>query len=214
MVRLKAQANFSLSTNCRHFNSTMVRLKAGMLASACQSKGLFQFHYGTIKSLFRMILHRVSNYFNSTMVRLKDRPNSKKCKLLANFNSTMVRLKALRVDLLRTFFKFQFHYGTIKRFTRLVLTTSLIYFNSTMVRLKDMYTCTCVYVCGFNFNSTMVRLKVQRSLKNLQVRNLFQFHYGTIKSNGNPRIPLHLTYFNSTMVRLKANYLTTTYKTE
>ena len=53
---------------------------------------------------------------------------------------------------------FQFHYGTIKSITRLVFTTSLIYFNSTMVRLKVRNFFPALQ--GFShFNSTMVRLK-------------------------------------------------------
>ena len=75
------------------------------------------------------------------------------------------------------------------------------YFNSTMVRLKVRCTA-CLFVRGFYFNSTMVRLKGTTRAGRLAYTK-FQFHYGTIKSNGNLRIRLPLTYFNSTMVRLK-----------
>ena len=75
----------------------------------------FQFHYGTIKSLKSLTAIIRQNYFNSTMVRLKDDIH-----------------KYHRVVEL-----FQFHYGTIKRSDniRKQVTWSLN-FNSTMVRLK------------------------------------------------------------------------------
>ena len=50
-----------------------------------------------------------------------------------------------------------------------------------MVRLKDANR---FYHGMFieNFNSTMVRLKESEVKKWLRIANLFQFHYGTIKS--------------------------------
>ena len=54
---------------------------------------VFQFHYGTIKSLPHPRSPNNNSYFNSTMVRLKE-------------------LEARGIILER---KFQFHYGTIKR---------------------------------------------------------------------------------------------------
>ena len=73
----------------------------------------------------------------------------------------MVRLKVyakypliLRIDL------FQFHYGTIKRSQQDYYGTDFVYFNSTMVRLKES------------------------SGAQSHEGKLFQFHYGTIKSVG------------------------------
>ena len=141
----------------------------------------FQFHYGTIKRMWKPLQYTTSSNFNSTMVRLKAA-----CDVL---------------DVAREV-GFQFHYGTIKRLRCLLQNTNLLYFNSTMVRLKVR----CLRRKSTrlrNFNSTMVRLKACKPRKNKQscryfnstmVRLkvlihcfsffviLFQFHYGTIKS--------------------------------
>ena len=53
-----------------------------------------------------------------------------------------------------------------------------------------------------NFNSTMVRLKAAHE-PNGGYESVFQFHYGTIKRGEAPFDSTLLTYFNSTMVRLK-----------
>ena len=77
-----------------------------------------------------------------------------------SFNSTMVRLKD----------------SDLKRIER-----SIKGFNSTMVRLKVLRF--QVFLLVFlRFNSTMVRLKAQLKTQRHR-RNLFQFHYGTIKSS-------------------------------
>ena len=52
------------------------------------------------------------------------------------------------------------------------------------------------------FNSTMVRLKAT-ALQLSNIKNRFQFHYGTIKSALPQASTVALSYFNSTMVRLK-----------
>ena len=52
------------------------------------------------------------------------------------------------------------------------------------------------------FNSTMVRLKDEGAAKFL-LKNSFQFHYGTIKSNRVEAVTDVELTFNSTMVRLK-----------
>ena len=54
-----------------YFNSTMVRLKEARIVSRAQSN-VFQFHYGTIKSMSRLMSSSTFTYFNSTMVRLKE----------------------------------------------------------------------------------------------------------------------------------------------
>jgi len=54
------------------------------------------------------------------------------------------------------------------------------YFNSTMVRLKAIVRFSeNRYI--FHFNSTMVRLKANKKRHEAGGRNLFQFHYGSIK---------------------------------
>ena len=117
MVRLKdpdAFTKFDLATfqfhygtiksarfpsNCityRHFNSTMVRLKAAWVKERFLDSSLFQFHYGTIKSTI-----------------LDDDTAS-----VLHFNSTMVRLKVILFSLSQPLLQFQFHYGTIKSTTK------------------------------------------------------------------------------------------------
>ena len=55
---------------------------------------------------------------------------------MCNFNSTMVRLKELAERGIPVSTAFQFHYGTIKSSSALVIQSIHNYFNSTMVRLK------------------------------------------------------------------------------
>ena len=49
----------------------MVRLKDNVFDCA-NDAGIFQFHYGTIKSMRNGITNASFAYFNSTMVRLKE----------------------------------------------------------------------------------------------------------------------------------------------
>ena len=93
----------------------MVRLKGVGLPKGSIKKLIFQFHYGTIKSM--------------------------------SVNLTYVEIG-----------KFQFHYGTIKRNNGTPCNTKSLYFNSTMVRLKEYLIMEKKFKV-INFNSTMVRLK-------------------------------------------------------
>ena len=97
--------------------------------------------------------------FNSTMVRLKESCIASPVMPPCYFNSTMVRLKVSLRHCEYNYYKFQFHYGTIKR--ELAAST-----------IQKVY----------NFNSTMVRLKAD-SLEMWYICKIFQFHYGTIKRN-------------------------------
>ena len=65
-----------------------------------------------------MLLFATQLYFNSTMVRLKDEGAKAFIRISRYFNSTMVRLKGYGYlnSNLANVVKFQFHYGTIKRF--------------------------------------------------------------------------------------------------
>ncbi len=70
MVRLKEKDAVRVRTEIMHFNSTMVRLK-GLTNLNGLGKVLFQFHYGSVKSVeVRDLIIDFEN-FNSTMVRLK-----------------------------------------------------------------------------------------------------------------------------------------------
>ena len=81
---------------------------------------------------------------------------------------------------------------------------SIMYFNSTMVRLKESEW-TSIYKALFDFNSTMVRLKVNR--KCMTVRFLVYFNSTMVRLKGfEPGAWKEVKgYFNSTMVRLKAS---------
>ena len=61
------------------------------------------------------------------------------------------------------FVSFQFNYCTIKSHTSVIYQTSLLHFNSTIVRLKDVKTI-IAHKDIQNFNSTIVRLKVSFAL--------------------------------------------------
>ena len=120
----------------------------------------------------------------------------------------MVRLKALQRWKEVAQAAFQFHYGTIKSVSLVALLLVLLYFNSTMVRLKgprggcgaDAWRyfnstmvrlkawMTSAVACSITyFNSTMVRLK-EGETELLYSTSVFQFHYGTIKRPiGSPR---------------------------
>ena len=53
------------------FNSSMVRLKAGLTFEAQRESAQFQFLYGAIKSFIIVTVYYDYLYFNSSMVRLK-----------------------------------------------------------------------------------------------------------------------------------------------
>ena len=74
-----------------------------------------------------------------------------------------------------------------------------------MVRLKVEAANIGSTTLGY-FNSTMVRLKVKgKATKNKNTK--FQFHYGTIKRTSEPVMLSAEENFNSTMVRLKDHFL-------
>ena len=80
---------------------------------------------------------------------------------------------------------------------------SLKHFNSTMVRLKVRKD-GLAETAYSHFNSTMVRLKGAAAVHARQ-SVVFQFHYGTIKSDCELRPYDDEHNFNSTMVRLKVS---------
>ena len=99
----------------------------------------FQFHYGTIKSVYAPLLINDHGEFQFHYGTIKRSPFP-------------VIQSTLNV--------FQFHYGTIKRRIDLTDKNAVVkHFNSTMVRLKaEIATLTAER--DSHFNSTMVRLKV------------------------------------------------------
>ena len=120
------------------------------------------------------------------------------CTDILNFNSTMVRLKVRQPEEEIPGSRFQFHYGTIKSKAVPPYACFLYNFNSTMVRLKVLLLISTLPPI-LHFNSTMVRLKEKEENLHLPYC-LFQFHYGTIKRDGNsgrvfhPRISIPLWY--------------------
>ena len=91
MVRLKAELNF-LEPNLQVFQFHYGTIKSLVGSSLPSSTSTFQFHYGTIKSMTEEASKAAKANFNSTMVRLKE----------------VISGGGLDVHL------FQFHYGTIK----------------------------------------------------------------------------------------------------
>ena len=71
MVRLKDNGGNSSLLIPRNFNSTMVRLKVSEDKNLFVDVEIFQFHYGSIKSIKFSNSHSPTIDFNSTMVRLK-----------------------------------------------------------------------------------------------------------------------------------------------
>ena len=102
---------------------------------------VFQFHYGTIKSLPHPRSPNNSSYFNSTMVRLKARLEYLLPFANRYFNSTMVRLKATEPkQVLHPEYNFNSTMVRLKERMREYHPNYIAYFNSTMVRLKGIKT--------------------------------------------------------------------------
>ena len=141
-----------------NFNSTMVRLKE-LNWERYETKGfLFQFHYGTIKSVNEVVNTNLVSGFQFHYGTIKRKPTQGRTMRPTYFNSTMVRLKDRYGTGTAHRGEFQFHYGTIKRKKETLLHKTEGYFNSTMVRLKVRLVEIPERRLG-NFNSTMVRLK-------------------------------------------------------
>ena len=88
----------------------------------------------------------------------------------------------LGVDLPIELLEFQFHYGSIKAIHTVIQPAFFLNFNSTMVRLKRKSSHRQAQA-GIYFNSTMVRLKPKKQSSTSANRNIFQFHYGSIKAS-------------------------------
>ena len=137
MVRLKDQQDAPKIRGYISFNSTMVRLKAGIVIV-----------FSTLYIGFNSTMVRLKDFtfanpssvlicFNSTMVRLKVSESPHRYGCHRCFNSTMVRLKGLpSLCCPAVSSSFQFHYGTIKSQVPGCSSALRWCFNSTMVRLK------------------------------------------------------------------------------
>ena len=110
-VRLKQEREEQRSK--QNFNSIKVRLEHEIIAAVLFNK-LFQFHKGTIRTLFtfRTILGRT--HFNSIKVRLELSAYLLRRFRPSDFNSIKVRLELPFCVFLPAFLIFQFHKGTIR----------------------------------------------------------------------------------------------------
>ena len=118
MVRLKEFRGVFSPLIKKYFNSTMVRLKEIVRSMLLPNHCLFQFHNGTIK--------RKANYSSSFL------------SVTFQFhNGTIKRAFVWRQNNIPPLF--QFHNGTIKSVMPLPHTSIILYFNSTMVRLKAFF---------------------------------------------------------------------------
>ena len=164
-----------------YFNSIKVRLKLIVLVFYLLSV-IFQFHKGTIKTFSLRTQKSTIVYFNSIKVRLKRIIRTHFGSGRRYFNSIKVRLKRMMLLLLFAYMLFQFHKGTIKTVTRLILHDFLMNFNSIKVRLKRF----------------LLRLEETQST-----------YFNSIKVRLKPFVPpcvlCVLLYFNSIKVRLKQN---------
>ncbi len=145
------------------------------------------------------------NNFNSTIVRLKDsqtKQNKYNCHKFQFYDSTIKSIESIG-SCLNSILKFQFYDSTIKRPTPKMWDYILHYFNSTIVRLKEIrkdevlellhnFNSTIVRLKEVesdkqqltikDFNSTIVRLKVYEFCTWIECQSVFQFYDSTIKS--------------------------------
>ncbi len=178
MVRLKAGVVAGVLRACPNFNSSMVRLKAPPSLHVNEVT-LFQFQYGAIEGFAAGSTGILKRYFNSSMVRLKGAPFSPVS--VSHFISIPVwcdwRLVAVFSD--SPFPEFQFQYGAIEGAMTQGNPNQRAHFNSSMVRLKDLQKI-MLRVQSLNFNSSMVRLKgLWHVIKTAKI--VFQFQYGAIE---------------------------------
>ena len=203
MVRLRVLTEWIARLFEFHFNSTMVRLRAGNTATLDLGTTSFQFHYGTIES---------SKYGYYERIKLISIP------LWYDWEPSPLHTAHL-------FIKFQFHYGTIERGDNITNNRAgrLFQFHyGTIERLLNGNEMTKWKKFQFHYG-TIESLAKQPG--NLDTRK-FQFHYGTIERINikddralAERISIPLWYdwenvyfssvimrdehFNSTMVRLR-----------
>ena len=143
----------------------------------------FQFHYGSIRTLDRLILASFETSFQ--------------------FHYGSIRtMKDLESD---HFIKiFQFHYGSIRTETGWKRWWNKGSFNSIMVQLEPSGVALFKELEG-SFNSIMVQL--ERSFAfSLSYFSFFQFHYGSIRTSSLPLSSFRNLSFNSIMVQLEHHF--------
>ena len=112
-VRLKHFTDEKVHSCFHHFNSIKVRLKhsSNILTTLMN---LFQFHKGTIKTLYRSFCTFALVEFQFHKGTIKTNTAAFVRAKQHDFNSIKVRLKRIRSFSLRPRLRFQFHKGTIK----------------------------------------------------------------------------------------------------
>ena len=118
LVRLKVPIDVVGGLTFERFNSILVRLKVGGYFST-PFQITFQFHTGSIKSVFHAGIADFEDGFNSILVRLKVSKKRVRGGIFKRFNSILVRLKG---D------------AAVDSFVELNCS-----FNSILVRLKGVY---------------------------------------------------------------------------
>ena len=163
------------------FNSTLVRLRQGLIVPTEAMEVAFQFHSGSIKTALQAA-RRVAAaefQFHSGSIKTQLEPGSRAA--LKGFNSTLVRLRPrLRRRRTRRRRQFQFHSGSIKTVP--------------VVPGRQAHS-------EFQFHSGSIKTGTARMVKGNA--RAFQFHSGSIKTARNSTGEYDGTCFNSTLVRLR-----------
>ena len=141
---------------------------------------LFQFHKGTIKTLFGCRVIARFRWFQFHKGTIKTEWGTDKCYswCLFQFHKGTIKTNTSFVPTPCNLL-FQFHKGTIKTTYRQFLNYPKEYFNSIKVRLKLSFA--NIEHNVRNFNSIKVRLK-HLSHRHMFTAQIFQFHKGTIKT--------------------------------
>ena len=162
------------------FNSIKVRLELAIDFPRISSS-MFQFHKGTIRTLFAVASWKVLCGFNSIKVRLEPCCNPIVIDINDGFNSIKVRLE--RVNELRPCFgfEFQFHKGTIRTCFPSSFSALLFCFNSIKVRLEHSAASIVDAHLAFQFHKGTIRTFFFGVVKFRSI--VFQFHKGTIRTS-------------------------------
>ena len=149
----------------------------------CRSSRRFQFHKGTIRTVFCQNIGKVMVYFNSIKVRLEPLLTTITIRQCLYFNSIKVRLElAYAIGLLLAFL-FQFHKGTIRTCWRADAIEAHEQFQFHKGTIRTRYARSASSSVSY-FNSIKVRLERHISEHKTGCSS-FQFHKGTIRTFSN-----------------------------
>ena len=97
------------------FNSIMVQLEQSTTIGF-DLRRIFQFHYGSIRTLFAPLLRFLGLFFQFHYGSIRTLPLLLLLLALPSFNSIMVQLELYRCKILAARRFFQFHYGSIRTY--------------------------------------------------------------------------------------------------